>query len=234
MAKPGIRNPGEVEGPEGDPSCSDGLDNDCDDLADMEDLECSCRDLDRDGFFDLDCGGLDCDDTDRQVRPGAEEVCDGKDTDCDGTVPGDEADDDGDGWRLCEGECDDHNPAANPGAEEVCAGGVDEDCDGVADFDDPDCVLTLRLDAHYWSFALNLDFTLGTPVPVRWATILILTAPSFQVVPLWVVPLPEIEPPIRLPTLSFPFPSIGWMGIYTGLYTEEGAHADYLVWTYTG
>ena len=40
-------NPGIIEGPDGDPRCSDGLDNDCDGLAASEDPDCE---LCRDGF----------------------------------------------------------------------------------------------------------------------------------------------------------------------------------------
>ena len=94
----------------------------------------------------------DCDDHDRSVRPGAEEVCDEADQDCDGTV--DEGvqtlfwlDEDGDGWggdssvEACEapfkhaergGDCDDHSPLANPAAQEGCDG-IDNDCDGQVD-----------------------------------------------------------------------------------------------------
>ena len=40
------------------------------------------RDLDKDGFYSLD----DCDDMDDQVFPGANEICDGMDNDCDGEI----------------------------------------------------------------------------------------------------------------------------------------------------
>ena len=39
------------------------------------------------------------------------------------------ADEDGDGWRLCEGDCNDGNPDVNPDAIEIC-NGIDDDCDG--------------------------------------------------------------------------------------------------------
>ena len=90
-----------------------------------------CDDVDGDGY----CPGpapdpedRDCDDTDPDVHPGAEERCNGLDDDCDGAVPDDEDDGDGDGERGCEGDCDDGDPDRHTGADEVC-NGVDDDCD---------------------------------------------------------------------------------------------------------
>ena len=36
-------------------------------------------------------------------------------------------------------DCDDSDPDVSPGAEELCSNGVDDDCDGLVDGDDPDC-----------------------------------------------------------------------------------------------
>ncbi len=87
-----------------------------------------CADGDGDGHGDgPGCLGLDCDDGDASVHPGAPERCNGEDDDCDGQ--GDLPDGDGDGVRQCDGDCNDQDPAIHPGHEELCDG-VDEDCDG--------------------------------------------------------------------------------------------------------
>ena len=74
----------------------------------------------------------DCDDDEPTVHPGAEELCDGQDTDCDGQLPADEVDADGDGWLVCGQDCAGQDPSVHPGAAEVC-NGLDDDCDGEVD-----------------------------------------------------------------------------------------------------
>jgi len=75
---------------------------------------------------------LDCDDSDPDTFPGAPELCSGADEDCDGVVPDDEADADGDGSRVCDGDCDDLDHGLRPGATELCDG-LDNDCNGEID-----------------------------------------------------------------------------------------------------
>ncbi len=60
------------------------------------------------------------------------EKCNRRDDDCDGVLPDDELDLDGDGLAACEGDCNDSNPAVVPGGAEVCDG-LDNDCDGYVD-----------------------------------------------------------------------------------------------------
>ena len=91
---------------------------------------------------------------------------------------------------------------------------------------------TLELDAFYETSTLSLIFTIGTPEPTTWANYLILTYPSIQVIPLWTVPLPQIDPPIDVP-IAFPLTSLGWIGIYSSLFTAEGEQAMKLVWVDT-
>ncbi len=107
----------------------DGIDQDCDGFDLLDD--------DMDGHDALVVGGDDCDDTNPYVFPGAEELANEIDDDCDGEW--DEGtinnDDDGDGWAEVEGDCDDDDPTRSPGMEEIAYDGIDNDCDGLDDRD---------------------------------------------------------------------------------------------------
>ena len=100
-----------------------------------------------DAAHDLDADGVpaawDCDDYDRTVHPGAPEVCDSKDNNCNGTEDEGVRNADGtchppcedldqDGEDTCAGDCDDTDATVNTGADEVCDG-KDNDCNGIAD-----------------------------------------------------------------------------------------------------
>jgi len=150
--------------------------------------------------------GGDCDDYDPEINPGAIELCNSKDDDCDRDIdeegycpPGGPhtsvscdalngicsyecwsgwldcngdimfdgcefsipatvyQDSDGDGygnplvsleiydcpgtgWSLNSLDCDDTDSDIHPGATENCSDGVDNDCDGLTDSEDPDCL----------------------------------------------------------------------------------------------
>jgi len=104
------------------------------------------------GSWNVTVGG-DCNDGDANVHPGATEVCNGVDDDCDGstdegvtTTYYQDADTDGYGnagatTEACSApsgyvsdstDCDDADAGVNPGASESC-NGVDDDCDGSTD-----------------------------------------------------------------------------------------------------
>jgi uncharacterized protein (TIGR02145 family) len=115
-------------------------------------------DADGDGYTAVGaCTGSmnDCNDSDSTIFPGAVEVCDGIDNNCNGQV--DEGlptntyylDNDQDGYgdpnislTKCsqpagyvtnDADCDDNNSAVNPNAAEVCGDNKDNDCDGEID-----------------------------------------------------------------------------------------------------
>ena len=104
-----------------------------------DDVDLNCdgvfgEDVDGDGYA-LEDG--DCHDGDDSIHPDADELCDGWDTDCDGTLSPDEsADVDGDGWLACE-DCADAVAEVHPDAEEICDG-RDSDCDGLMPADELD------------------------------------------------------------------------------------------------
>jgi len=116
-------------------------------------------DADGDGFTaDVDCYG----DNDASVFPGAPELDDDIDNDCDGEV--DETspitDADGDGY-VVPADCNDGNSAIYPGAPEIYNDGDDNDCDGDIDLQDDDYVIptpvVTDLDGDGYSPPLDCD-----------------------------------------------------------------------------
>lgn len=144
----------------------DAADNNCDGAADEGLGEAAYTDGDRDGYgagqavtrcdagLGYSSNADDCDDLNDTVSPGAPELCDGADNNCDGDVDGDAVDSqlyypDADGDNFGSGtyleacnapvgysdrgdDCQDGDPRSYPGATERCDS-VDNDCDGAAD-----------------------------------------------------------------------------------------------------
>ena len=144
--------------------------DDCDDTNNQLNLvDMYYVDADGDGFGDEATGvetcaqpantitvGGDCDDSNDQIYPGATEICDELDNDCDGNT--DEGlptityyedldfdgfgsnvslvscDSLGTGYALTSGDCDDDNDQVYPGATEVLDNGIDENCDGMDNY----------------------------------------------------------------------------------------------------
>lgn len=101
-------------------------------LAMMGQNCCPGQDNDGDGY---ECS-IDCDDYNADVFPGAPQICDGKNNDCDDpswdALPDSELDQDQDRYMPCEGDCDDFNWRVYPGAEEACDM-LDNNCNGEID-----------------------------------------------------------------------------------------------------
>ncbi len=148
------------EAPEPQAEACNGADDDCDGQRDENGaLGClnAWLDADADGFgtgtaqclctvlpgFSL--KGGDCDDASFESSPGRQELCDGRDNDCDGQTD-EGCDQDGDGYcnvvplkfganlvcRFPQPDCLDSDPFIYPGAAEVCDL-ADNNCDGNKD-----------------------------------------------------------------------------------------------------
>lgn len=148
---------------------ADGIDNNCNGIIDenQANLKAFYKDADNDGFGNLYerifrsvlingyvTDSSDCNDANAAVYPGAPEVCDGLDNNCDGNI--DEGfsqqtwykDADGDGFGNIDStiqscspppgyvanntDCDDHKATVHPGAPEICDG-LDNNCNGLID-----------------------------------------------------------------------------------------------------
>lgn len=104
-----------------------------------------CIDRDEDGFgTGPGCLGSDCDDTNASIHPGAAELCDGLDNNCDGLIDIN-TEDSGTacetgqlgvckvGIRVCEGGSLSCSTTIQPGTRTEICDGLDNDCDGLID-----------------------------------------------------------------------------------------------------
>jgi hypothetical protein len=143
----------------------DALDNDGDGVPSGSD-NCPSRYNPRQLNVDQDPVGDECDcrPHDGDIYPGAPQLCDGKNNDCDDpgfpTMPANEQDADTDGYRICAGDCDDANASRNPGMPDIC-NGIDDDCTFLID-DDAD-----GLDSDNDAIANACDNCRFTPNPFQ-------------------------------------------------------------------
>ncbi len=160
-----------------------GLDDNCNGLADFLVGASDTEDDDRDGAADLRCPVTmpDCDDHDPLTYPSAPELCDGRDNDCNGVVDtattsalwyvDQDHDRFGDSQATpvtsCEpqtgrvpngADCDDARADVHPGARDGCVGqaGADDDCDLQVDEDTADLAFFVDADGD--------GYGSGTPV----------------------------------------------------------------------
>ncbi len=199
---------GEAASNPGHDEICDDLDNDCDTVIDEDDATDAptwYRDDDGDGYgteksIMVQCDepsgygpeSGECDDTDADINPGADELCDEIDNDCDGDVDEDSAvdattwyiDADSDGYGdastsmpsctqptgyVDDGtDCDDADASAAPNLEEVCDT-VDNDCDGTVDEDDAEDAPTWYLDADSDGYGLDSDTLIQCYQPTGYA-----------------------------------------------------------------
>ncbi|MEZ5013426.1 MAG: LamG-like jellyroll fold domain-containing protein [Chitinophagales bacterium] len=138
------------------------------------------------GFVDND---TDCDDTNEDIHPGVEEICNELDDNCDGFVDEGivtnlyfaDADNDGygdatstletcgaapEGYILDDSDCDDTNMDVHPGVEDIC-NGIDDDCDGNIDVIDVEITAAGPTEFCNGGF-VELDATTGAGFTYKW------------------------------------------------------------------
>jgi len=103
-------------------------DQDLDFFGNPQTTQTTCNSIPLPGFVST---SGDCLDTNAAVYPGAPQICDGLNNNCSDpswpAVPANEANADGDAFRICQGDCDDTRATVYPGAPQLCDG-LNNDC----------------------------------------------------------------------------------------------------------
>ena len=168
--------------------CGDGSGEEEDAVTEeMVEEEVVVEDNDEDGYP----ADEDCDDNNDAIYPGADEVCDGEDNDCDDETDEDpvdgetwyaDGDDDGygddddtveacaepDGYTDRGGDCDDDEENAFPGNTEVCDE-IDNDCDDDIDEDDATDAATWYADGDEDGYGVDDDTVTACDQPEGYA-----------------------------------------------------------------
>lgn len=187
--------------PNGQEACNE-TDDDCDGMIDEGTLHTFYQDADGDSYGNIQIDTVacqtplnfvfnsdDCNDTEQDINPAAQEICNGIDDDCDNLIDGNDesaigtatwyADIDGDGYGdpnnfiiLCSSpggnfvnnyqDCNDGDPNFNPDASEVC-NEIDDDCD---DLIDEEVQNVYYADADIDGFGNANDSTLACSLPL--------------------------------------------------------------------
>ncbi len=165
-------------------------DSDGDNFGAVGDTQCLCTP----GAVYNNTKATDCNDQNKAIHPGVDEVCDGVDNNCDGVTDPNSSDgckngyldQDGDGYGtyqavpICTcspapgyaslgGGCNDGNAIVHPGATEIC-NGLDDDCNGAIDGNGAGNCVTYYNDADNDGFGVGAGFCMCAPFGTLSAT----------------------------------------------------------------
>lgn len=135
---------------------------------------------------------IDCNDLNSNLYPGATEICDGLDNNCNSSIDEGltftsyyiDADNDnfgtgvaqsfcsnpGAGFSLFDGDCNDNNSSVYPGATEILDNGIDENCDGTDNYlginENSSVLISIYPNPSNGSFTINFNTTVAGTITV--------------------------------------------------------------------